>query len=241
MPIQALSRVDRLTELVYITGISRVLDSNTEIPIDEGHLAEPPRRENFGIGRYNYGEGIFIDISPDWLMEAARKRESSIGEKSNMKHSFQPGRMPSNVVRQIPCLEKDEKNRNPFTILHSLSHLLIKKACEESGYSLGSIRERLYFDAEGGEVKYASILLYTSGPSSDGTLGGLAGQSTIRRMKQITLAALESRQNCSNDPICMEHQPLEREPNGAACHTCLVLPETSCECRNHMLDRNWGL
>jgi len=59
-------------------------------------------------------------------------------------------------------------------------------------------------------------------------------------MEKIVESALASRESCSNDPVCKEHTTLEREPNGAACHTCLILPETSCECRNHMLDRNWG-
>jgi hypothetical protein len=43
---------------------------------------------------------------------------------------------------------------------------------------------------------------------------------------------------CSNDPICAEHRdgnedyPLQ----GAACHACLLVPETSCESRNTQLD-----
>ena len=43
-----------------------------------------------------------------------------------------------------------------------------------SGYSLGSIRERLFFEADNGNCENAGILIYTSSPSSDGTLGGLA-------------------------------------------------------------------
>ena len=237
-PVRSLSRVDRLTELVFITGISRILDDNPEIPIDEGTLAVP-ERETFGIGRYNYGEGIYIDVSAEWLNEVSKSREADMGSDSRMKYSFQPGRMPGHIKKQVPCLV-DERNRNAYTVLHSFSHLIIREACKESGYSLGSIRERLYFDAEAGRVKHASILLYTSGSSSDGTLGGLAGQCTLKRMRKIIHSALQARCTCSNDPVCFEHQPLDREPNGAACHTCLILPETSCECRNHMLDRNWG-
>jgi hypothetical protein len=109
-----------------------------------------------------------------------------------------------------------------------------------SGYSLGSIRERLYFNSEEGKTISAGILVYTSGPSSDGTLGGLAGQANQKRINLIMSQALESRNHCSNDPVCAEHPPTDLEPNGAACHTCLILPETSCELRNHLLDRKWG-
>ena len=47
---------------------------------------------------------------------------------------------------------------------------------------------------------------------------------------------------CSNDPICAEHGPDsdhdDRPLHGAACHGCLLLPETSCEARNTRLDRS---
>lgn len=235
-PISNMSRVDRLTELRYITGISRVLDSNEEIPIDDPDTD----RENYGIGAYNFGEGIYLDVNTKWLEDQALNRISKLGaDISAMPFSMGPGRLPKNIEDQIPSI-KEISNRNGFTILHTFSHLLIKQLCVESGYSLGSVRERLYYDANDGSINHAGILIYTSGPSSDGTLGGLAGQAGLKRMKEIIQAALNSRVTCSNDPVCNEHEPLDREPNGAACHTCVILPETSCECRNHMLDRNWG-
>jgi hypothetical protein len=229
-----LSRIDRLTELSFITGISRILDSNPEITIHESD------DNRFGIGSYNFGEGIFIDINPKWLQKQADNRERDLENKSSMNECFEPGRIPRNIRLQIPSLE-DPKNRNAFTILHSLSHLIIRQLSKESGYSLGSIRERIYFNSESGKIKQSSLVFYTSGPSSDGTLGGLSSQATIDRIERIINHSVnDSRINCSNDPVCMEHKPLDLEPNGAACHTCLILPESSCECRNYMLDRNWG-
>ena len=109
-----------------------------------------------------------------------------------------------------------------------------------SGYSLGSIRERLFYEADNGNCENAGILIYTSGPSSDGTLGGLAGQANQKRINLLISNVLRSRNFCSNDPVCSEHKSLPSEPNGSACHTCLILPETSCEFRNHLLDRKWG-
>ena len=92
----------------------------------------------------------------------------------------------------------------------------------KSGFSLGSVRERLYFDYEDGVVKHAGILLYTSAPSSDGTLGGLVQQgSSVSKIDEIVQVALESLEFCSNDPICFEHLPTADETNGAAClHMC---------------------
>jgi CO/xanthine dehydrogenase Mo-binding subunit len=41
---------------------------------------------------------------------------------------------------------------------------------------------------------------------------------------------------CSNDPIYADHQPDshsgDRATHGAACHSCLLIAETSCEMRN---------
>ena len=46
---------------------------------------------------------------------------------------------------------------------------------------------------------------------------------------------------CSNDPVCDEHRADDRHDgrhlHGAACHGCLLVPETSCEARNGRLDR----
>jgi hypothetical protein len=234
-PLSSLSRVDRLTELSFTTGLSRINDSNHEIPIDQSEDED----NNFGLGSYNYGEGIYFEINTDWLNDFSVMRKQSLGELSEMPYSFEPGRAPKNIVKQIPLLDKPV-NRNGFSILHSLSHLLMKQLCQMSGYSLGSIRERLYYEANQGIVESAGILIYTSGPSSDGTLGGLAGQANQKRINSLVSNALRSKDMCSNDPVCSEHRSLLSEPNGSACHTCLILPETSCELRNHLLDRNWG-
>jgi hypothetical protein len=54
-------------------------------------------------------------------------------------------------------------------------------------------------------------------------------------------AALEEARLCSNDPVCAEHNPsAQHDPmhlQGAACHGCLLIAETSCEQRNDWLDR----
>jgi hypothetical protein len=46
---------------------------------------------------------------------------------------------------------------------------------------------------------------------------------------------------CSNDPVCAQHQPDNRQEDrllsGAACHGCVLLAESSCERRNDFLDR----
>jgi hypothetical protein len=60
-------------------------------------------------------------------------------------------------------------------------------------------------------------------------------------MPEFVTAALNRLRLCSNDPVCADHDPSvagdERVLQGAACHSCLLVPETSCEARNVFLDR----
>lgn len=232
-PCEFITRVDRLTELRYISGITRLDPSGNEFPID---LREGDKH---GIARLHHGEGIYFDISPSWVEAIRSSRLSELEQHhANMRHSHE--RIRHNVLNQLPSLEEHEIASNDLTILHTFSHLLIREICMISGYSSGSITERLYLthQADGG-INNCGILLYTSGPSSDGTLGGLVRQATSERLELILRRALLAKEDCSNDPVCYDHTPSGDERNGAACHACLYLSETSCELGNLFLDRRW--
>ena len=72
--------------------------------------------------------------------------------------------------------------------------------------------------------------------------GGLVRRgSSANKIYKLVKDFFKSLRSCSNDPVCSDHHPNIDEPNGAACHSCVLLPETSCELANHLLDRNWGL
>jgi hypothetical protein len=80
--------------------------------------------------------------------------------------------------------------------------------------------------------------VYTASGDSEGTLGGLVAQGLPGRLELIIHDALARSSWCSNDPVCTE------SPDGgafssnlAACHSCVLLPETSCEEGNRLLDR----
>jgi hypothetical protein len=44
---------------------------------------------------------------------------------------------------------------------------------------------------------------------------------------------------CGSDPVCLETDPVQSGDriSGAACHCCLLVPETACEKFNRELDR----
>jgi hypothetical protein len=56
---------------------------------------------------------------------------------------------------------------------------------------------------------------------------------------RVLTTALRRADLCSSDPLCAEHIPTldDRTLHGAACHSCLFVPETSCERNNRLLDR----
>lgn len=121
-----------------------------------------------------------------------------------------------------------------FVLLHSLAHLLIRRFELEAGYAGASLRERIYCDDE-----MAGFLVYTATPDSEGTLGGLVELARGKDFGAMLSRALEGALLCANDPLCSsrELEGSESHLNGAACHACLLLPETSCEQGNHYLDR----
>jgi hypothetical protein len=120
-----------------------------------------------------------------------------------------------------------------FVWLHTLSHALIRALSGFTGYSSASLRERVYLSRDG---KNGGILIYNTSPGEDGGKGGLTG--TIRYFERIVKEAEEIINVCSNDPLCRDITKSSESINGAACYSCLLLSETSCEHRNLWLDRH---
>jgi hypothetical protein len=127
-----------------------------------------------------------------------------------------------------------------FYMLHSLAHMLITAISLECGYAASSIRERIYCDSGAPDEPFmAGIMLYTGTTGSEGTLGGLVEEG--RRLRHHLREAWELSRLCSNDPVCAAHDPSasssDRRLEGAACHGCLYIAESSCERFNRYLDR----
>ena len=181
------------------------------------------------------GEGVFIAFKESEMRrwekrEAVREREEQFRQ----------------ALRRENQLAATDTSMDRFTsarliMLHSLAHMLITQISLECGYSASAIRERIYCfrHPEDPSKSRAGILLYTGTPGSEGTLGGLVevGRDVLRHLR----LALDRNRICSNDPVCAQHSPngLEdgRHREGAACHGCLLIAESSCERMNRDLDR----
>ncbi len=126
-----------------------------------------------------------------------------------------------------------------YVLLHTLSHLLIRQLTVDCGYQEAALKERIYSTySEDATVDMAGILIYTSSSDSDGSLGGLVRQGESELLEETMRNLLEEASWCSSDPLCIESQSQGYNSlNYAACHACTLLPETSCEARNCLLDR----
>jgi len=82
------------------------------------------------------------------------------------------------------------------------------------------------------------LLLYTTG-GGDGSLGGLCSLADKKYFEGIIISSIKDSDWCSADPVCInsEAQGPQRS-NMAACHNCLLIPETACDNFNSLLDRD---
>ncbi|MCO4753313.1 MAG: DUF1998 domain-containing protein [Bacteriovoracaceae bacterium] len=224
--------VHRLREVSAQIGFTR-LEASTpnisgELDLDMNvKRAELAREMNWVPAIENRGEGIFLSFNKLKIEEWCNKKEVVDREKI-LRSGFEKFALEKDVAMEFPGL--------PYYLLHSLSHLLINAVSLDCGYPASSIRERIYgsLDGEG-----YGILLYTGSPDAEGTLGGLieVGRNIHKHLKN----ALQMSELCSNDPVCAYHSPEnvneKRFLLGAACHSCLLIAETSCEIQNNYLDR----
>lgn len=146
--------------------------------------------------------------------------------RADLDRSFQKDRLES-----LTGVELSPR----FVLLHTLAHLLIRQLAFESGYTTASLRERVYARPEHDQY---GILVYTAAGDAEGTLGGLVQQGEAPRLAETLLRMIEAAAWCSADPLCAEHTGQGfGNLNRAACHACALLPETSCETGNTLLDR----
>ena len=182
-----------------------------------------------------FGEGIYMELREDCLV--AWQMEHSAWLERRLDDGF-VARL-SGVFQALPPLAQATRTwASRYLLVHSLAHILINQLVFECGYSTASLRERLYISADI-SAPMAALLVYTAAGDSEGTLGGLVRLGRPERLGPVVLRALSRASWCSADPVCSEQLGGQgsKLANLAACHACVLLPETSCETINHVLDR----
>ncbi|MEV7724868.1 DrmB family protein [Streptomyces sp. NPDC087917] len=214
---------DRLREVRALSGFSRVSPDAALVPADTS------RRLRWLPAVEVFGEGMLITLDPGELAGWEgddRVRARVAGMAADLDRSFQKDR--------LQALTGEELSPR-FVLLHTLAHLLVRQLSFESGYTTASLRERVYARPEYDQY---GILVYTAAGDAEGTLGGLVRQGEPPRLAETLLRMTEAAAWCSADPLCSEHTGQGfGNLNRAACHACALLPETSCEAGNTLLDR----
>ena len=218
------SKVTRLREVRALHGFSRVTPGPT------GSVSPAIAALSQGVHTWLpasevLGEGVFVRLDESLVAKwetspVATRRHDELAKSIEGRARVEDGH------------ESDPPTAR-FLVVHSFAHALLKELSLDAGYPVGSLRERIY--AGTGQ---AGVLIYTASSDAAGSLGGLAALADENRLSRALLAAVSRATWCSNDPVCAESGPSGSDGlNLAACHACVLLPETSCEHRNIYLDR----
>ncbi|MFJ8963886.1 DrmB family protein [Lentzea sp. NPDC102401] len=222
--------VKRLREVRALEGFTRgvpPLEAEPDQRLAELHLS--PEIDWLPAVEVN-GEGVFLRLDEDRL----RKWEA---EKGVVERVERMRRNHLAVLQEKPGAGDGRAAISPvspcFVLLHTLAHVLINEWSLDGGYPASALRERLY----AGD-RMAGILIYTATSDSAGSLGGIVAQGDPEKLAATMESALSRASWCSNDPLCMESEASGVDSvNMAACHACVLLPETSCEWNNSFMDR----
>jgi len=213
--ITGVTAVHRLTETRVLDGFSRV--EPRSLTRREGYRmlwGHEVKSDSWLPGYRVHGEGILLELNSFII---AQRLGSDLMKKDLIDLGNPSGALSSGGV-----------------LAHSLAHLLITALADDCGYQLPSIRDRIYDLADG----RIGLMVYTAEGDSVGTLGGLVAFAQPGRFEKLLEKALEIGRWCPQDPVCIERLTDERAGIHAACHQCLLLPETCCEKFNSWLDRS---
>jgi len=215
--------IERLRVVIVQVGHRRVEYVGPKSHLTPSRGAHPMNPDEYWVpGVEQFGEGIYVDLNP-------------VDGQSNWYPQGSQSRRWDEVV---PSAEGPNElvTWNALSVWwHSFSHRLINAMSLHSGYSSTAIRERIYLSTTNTGEMRGGILLYTTQPGGDGTMGGLT--SLVPDFEHILELAFNGVDRCSNDPLC-EHAELDIVSKlGAACYSCEMVSETSCEHYNGYLHR----
>ena len=232
---EKLVKIDRLKKITVQTSFTRNQPIDTDsILISDNGYEYSVKRQSVSKNSFetrllpaieNYGEGILFVLDEqklkEWesnekIIQRIEKIQSNAAESDWQMHKIKAKTLTAREV-----------------LIHTLSHLLIREFEYVCGYPMSSLQERLYVGSE------MNGFLISAFDGTDGYLGGLTKLcNNLDRLQQLIDSALQRAKDCSLDPICYESEGQGvAQLNLAACHSCTIVPDTSCEMSNLFLDR----
>jgi hypothetical protein len=178
------------------------------------------------------GEGIFLEFDQTQLA----KWEKSPGPMARAARIHDRWQIEWRE-RHGPKAKVPRPITPRLLLVHTFAHALMRQLTLDCGYSSTALRERLYVETDPANLM-GGVLIYTATTDDDGTLGGLQRQGDPRLIDRTVRAAIRAQAWCSSDPLCIEDMLAPEDGLSlAACHSCVLSPETSCEEFNRFLDR----
>jgi hypothetical protein len=222
--------VHKLRETRALSGFTRILPPDGQIGSDRLQELKLDLSIDWLPAIVVRGEGLFLEFNSAQLerwLTAKPEIQKRVGE---LNQRYNSGRTLRGQ-EQRPISPK-------FVMMHTFAHVLINQLSFDCGYGSASLRERIYCDFKDQSHAMQGVLIYTASGDSEGTMGGLVRQGQADRFEATLLRAIRNARWCSSDPVCIESGGQGADnSNLAACHGCCLLPETSCEEGNRLLDR----
>lgn len=179
----------------------------------------------------NFGEGLFFNLNNNkidkWLDFILGDNEFSQRIKTIQTNAKHNELIKKDRFSDIRFLSK-------FILIHTLSHILIKEFEFSVGYPATSLNERLYIN----DSDMSGLMIYTVA-GAEGSYGGLISKANEDDFIKILRSALYRAKDCASDPVC--YNSIDGQGIGglnmAACYSCALIPDISCEEFNSFLDR----
>jgi len=221
-----IQQVNTLAMTLTQLGFSRVSlptpkRINGIVKREEGqHIYNEPVEKVYTLpANQTFGEGIFFEFD----MEKVKLWSDSNNSIFSKRYDQPEGELGKSIKEEIV-----QYGAPMFYLLHTFSHLILKELEFSCGYPTASLQERLYYSD-----RMCGVLIFTT-DGAEGSMGGLVWQGQPLLIERIIKSALNRAEECTSDPLCREN---EDQLNLAACFSCCLVSETSCEKRNLGLDR----
>ena len=221
-----IQQVDTLAMTLTQLGFSRVsmpvpLRIDGVVVRNEGQrIYNEPVEKVFSLpANQSLGEGLFFEFNIDAVDNWAVLHNDLFTTRYDQ---------PEGEIGKALKGEITQYGAPRFYLLHTFSHIIMKELEFSCGYPTASLQERLYYSD-----RMCGVLIYTA-DGAEGSMGGLVWQGQPRLIERIVKNAINNAKECSSDPLCWEN---EDQLNLAACFSCCLVSETSCEKRNLGLDR----
>ena len=231
--------VTRLREVRALTAFSRiqpypVSGENVSAAIMDGSVSPLSKaRRNWLPAMELRGEGIFLRFREEAIEAWISANPGVVARATALDERAGDVALSRGYTREYSITPR-------LLLIHSFAHALIRQLSIDCGYSSSALRERLYIgDPETDGAAMSGVLIYTGSPDSEGSLGGLVRMADPELLLDAVRRAVHSSRWCGSDPVCVETDPGQsgERISGAACHCCLLIPETACEKFNRELDR----